>query len=49
VFLDIKMPGMDGEEVARARMDRDPLVKTGVVTGIGMDDERVQTLRSLGA
>lgn len=49
VFMDVQMPGMDGEETASMMMTEDPDVKIIVVTGMGMDDQRVKNLRSLGA
>lgn len=49
VFMDVQMPGMDGEETASMMMTEDPEVKIIVVTGMGMDDQRVKNLRSLGA
>lgn len=49
VFMDVQMPGMDGEETASMMMTEDPKIKIVVITGMGMDDERVKNLRSLGA
>ncbi len=49
VMMDIQMPGMDGEQAASMMMTENPELKVVVVTGMGMDDDRVQNLRSLGA
>lgn len=49
VFMDIQMPGMDGEQTASMMMTEDPEVRVVVVTGMGEDDPRVMNLRSLGA
>jgi CheY-like chemotaxis protein len=49
VFMDIQMPGMDGEQTASMMMTENPELKVIVVTGMGMDDDRVQSLRSMGA
>lgn len=49
VFLDISMPGVDGEEVASLVLAQDPEVKIVVMTGIDPADPRITTLRCLGA
>lgn len=49
VFMDIQMPGMDGEETAAMMMTENPEMRVIVVTGMGSEDPRVKNLRSLGA
>lgn len=49
IFMDVQMPGMDGEQTASMMMTENPEIKVIVITGMGMDDERVKNLRSLGA
>lgn len=49
VFMDIQMPGMDGEQTASMMMTENPELKVIVVTGMGSEDDRVKNLRSMGA
>lgn len=49
VFMDVQMPGMDGEQTASMMMTENPEIRVVVITGMGMEDERVMNLRSLGA
>ncbi len=42
VFTDIKMPGMDGLEVARRIMDRCPWTPVVVITGYGTEENEAQ-------
>lgn len=49
VFMDIHMPGMDGEQAASTILLEDPMTKLVVVTGSTRDDEEVRRLISLGA
>lgn len=49
VFLDIEMPGLDGEQAAHAMLMTHPETKVIVVSGLDPDDERIRRLVSLGA
>ncbi len=49
VFMDIDMPGMDGEQAANVILRANPETKVVVVTGLGKDDNRVRGLVSVGA
>lgn len=49
VFMDIDMPGMDGEQAANVMLRANPETKVVVVTGLDKDDNRVRGLVSVGA
>lgn len=49
VFMDIDMPGMDGEEAAGLMLMEDPDLKVIVVSALERDDDRVRGLLSFGA
>lgn len=49
VFMDIMMPGLDGEAAAGEMFEVNPEVKIVVVTGAAPDDERVRNLVAAGA
>lgn len=49
VFMDIDMPGMDGEEAAGLMLMEDPDLKVIVVSALDRDDDRVRGLLSFGA
>lgn len=49
VFMDIQMPGLNGEQASSLMMTENPEVKIIVITGMGIEDERVKNLRALGA
>lgn len=48
VFLDINMPGMQGDEVAEALLDADPQAKIVGVTGLMPDHAQSVRMRSAG-
>lgn len=48
VFLDIMMPGRDGEATARSILEQDPEAKVVFLTGVSRDDERVRRMISDG-
>jgi DNA-binding NtrC family response regulator len=45
-LLDLKMPGIDGEELLRRLKDRDPLVEIIILTGHGSIESAFQTSRN---
>ncbi len=49
VFLDIEMPGLDGEAVATELLRVRPTAKLILTTGLERNDPRVRRLVSLGA
>lgn len=49
VLLDLLLPGIDGEEVARAIFEEDPEAKVVVVTGRQREDEQSSRLMAMGA
>jgi two-component system chemotaxis response regulator CheY len=49
VFLDVEMPGLDGEGTAMAMLREHPLAKLVLTTGLERTDPRVRRLVSLGA
>lgn len=49
VFLDIAMPGVDGEQAAQAMLTEDPMTKIVVITGKTRADEQAERLISMGA
>lgn len=49
VFMDMEMPGMDGETASNEIMMRNPEVKLVVITGLAREDERVKNIISMGA
>lgn len=49
VFLDIAMPGVDGEQAAQAMLTEDPMTKIVVITGKTRTDEQAERLISMGA
>lgn len=49
VFMDIAMPGVDGEQAAQAMLTEDPMVKIVVITGKVRSDEQAERLISMGA
>lgn len=49
VFMDIAMPGLDGEKATEAILEEDPAAKIVVITGRSRQDERSQHLLSIGA
>lgn len=49
VFMDVRMPGMDGEQTASTMLMEAPQTKIVVITGETRDTEQVKRLISLGA
>ncbi len=49
VFMDIDMPGMDGEEAAGLMLMEEPELKVVIVSALDRDDDRVRGLLSFGA
>lgn len=49
VFMDVRMPGMGGEQTASTMLMEAPETKIVVITGETRDDEQVKRLISLGA
>ncbi|MGB1697493.1 MAG: response regulator [Thermoplasmatota archaeon] len=49
VFMDMEMPGMDGETASTEIMMRNPEVKVIIITGLARDDPRVKNIISMGA
>lgn len=49
VFMDIDMPGMDGEEAASLMLMEEPELKVVIVSALERDDDRVRGLLSFGA
>lgn len=49
VFMDIDMPGMDGEQAATAMLEEKPEIRIVVVTAMNRGDKRVTNLISMGA
>lgn len=49
IFMDIAMPGVDGEQAAQAMLTEDPMVKIVVITGKVRSDEQAERLISMGA
>lgn len=48
VFLDINMPGMQGDEVAETLLARDPGATVIGVTGLRLEDDQAVRMRSAG-
>ncbi len=49
VFMDIDMPGMDGEEAAGLMLMENPDLNVVIVSALERDDDRVRGLLSFGA
>lgn len=49
VFLDVQMPGLDGEQTAAEMTHEDPEVRVIVITGMGPSDDRVRRMVAAGA
>lgn len=49
VFMDIAMPGVDGEQATQAMLTEDPDTKIVVITGKTRSDEQSERLISMGA
>lgn len=49
VFLDIRMPGLGGEDTARRMLEERPETKLVIITGADRTDDQVRRLVSLGA
>lgn len=48
VFLDINMPGMQGDEVAEVLLEASPTATIIGITGVRMDDAQAVRMRSAG-
>lgn len=49
VFMDLVMPGLDGEELSQAILKIEPRTKIVLLTGTSLEDNRVRRVLSNGA
>lgn len=49
VFLDVRLPDVDGEQTLRVMFEENPETRVVVITGLMEDDEQVREMLSMGA
>lgn len=49
IFMDLNMPQVDGRDATRRILTEDPRAKIVAITGLGMDKDIVEEVRSIGA
>lgn len=49
VFMDIKLPDVDGEQTASVMLTQDPKTLVIVISALSADDKRVRNLLAVGA
>lgn len=49
IFMDLNMPHVDGRDATRRILTEDPRAKIVAITGLGMDKDIVEEVRSIGA